>query len=195
MQINLNTFYFDGLTPEAKVIAIENNRYIDVSDSFWHESLSENTLDIALGILGFECLTYSFDVYRYAEITTARFHYNKGMIKKLKDEFPKWTAMHEVAEELQALCKRYFYAYSFDIKSGRTCGFEHKKWGADWQHDVSPFESAIDEVMKKLNDVLLASFKEDYEHLTSDEAVIESITSNEMMFFENGSSHYTLNAA
>lgn len=117
------------------------------------------------------------------------------MIKKLKDEFPKWTDMHEVAEELQALCKRYFYAYSFDIKSGRTCGFEHKQWGADWQHDVSPFESAIDEVMKKLNDVLLASFKEDYEHLTSDEAVIESITSNEMMFFENGSSHYTLNAA
>lgn len=195
MQINLNAVYFDDLTPEAKAVAIENNRYIEVSDSFWYEDLQQHTLNIVLDILGFENPTYSFDVERYAEITTARFHYQKGMIKKLKAEFPQWTAMHEVAEQLQALCKRYFYAYSFDIKSGSTCGFEHKQWGADWNHDVSPFESAIDEIMQELNQVLLTSFKDEYEHRTSDENIAEALIANERMFFENGSEYYALNAA
>lgn len=195
MQINLNTVYFADLSPEAKAIALENNRYIDVSDSFWHENLEEHTLDIVLGILGFENLTYSFDVERYAEISTARFHYNKGMLKELKAQFPTWTAMHEVAEQLQALCKSYFYAYSFDIKSGRTCGFEHKQWGADWNHDVSPFESAIDEILKQLNQVLLKSFREEYEYRISDDAISATLIANELMFFENGSESYALNAA
>lgn len=98
-------------------------------------------------------------------------------------------------EQLQALCKRYFYAYSFDIKSGRTCGFEHKQWGPDWNHDVSPFETELDEIIGQLNSVLHKSFREDYEYRISDQAISETLDSSDLMFFMDGSESYALNAA
>ena len=194
--MNKPTFTFEQLTPAAQAKALDVSRDINTSDEYWYESLNESTLVPFLELLGFENVKIFFSLGYcqgdYAELNTARFHYSKGFVKKLKAEFPQWEAAHALAERLQDICKRYFYGYSFSLSNGRTCDFEHKRLGSDWHHDISPFESEIDDFMSDLNSMLYNAYRDENDALTSDENVKQYLIDEEYKFFADGSNKYTV---
>ena len=106
------TFSFEQLAPAAQAKALDVCRDINTSDEFWYESLNESSLIPFLEFLGFEDVKIYFSLGYcqgdYAELNSARFHYNKGFVKQLKADYPKWTKAHEMAERLHEICKRYF---------------------------------------------------------------------------------------
>ena len=192
------TFSFEQLSPAAQAKALDVCRDINTSDEYWYEQLNESTLDQFLEILGFEDPKIYFSLAYcqgdYAELNNARFHYNKGFVKQLKAEFPTWTKAHEMAEQLQAICKRYFYGYSFSVVNGRTCDIEHKRLGTDWQHDISAFESEIDDFMDDLNSMLYNAYRDEYEILSSDENVKAYLIEEDHQFFADGTDKKTVYA-
>lgn len=192
------TYTFEQLSTAAQAKALDVCRDFNTSDDFWFESLNESTLTPFLELLGFEDTKIYFSLGYcqgdYAKLDTGRFHYNKGFVKQLKAEFPQWEKAHEMAERLQEICKRYFYCYSFNLSNGRTCDFEHKRLGTDWQHDISPFESEIDDFMDDLNSMLYNAYRDEYETLTSDENVKSILIETEHQFFADGTDKKTVYA-
>lgn len=188
--MNKSTFTFDQLSPEAQAKALDTCRDHNTNDSFWYENLNEGDLVPFLELLGFEQPVINFSLGYcqgdYASIYSSNFHYSKGFVKKVKELFPTLTKRHELAEQLQDICKRYFYGYSFSVKNARTCDFEHKTWGGDWQHNIAPFEAEIDSFMYDLNRMIYESYRDEYEALRSDENIKELLLDEEYLFFEDG---------
>lgn len=190
------TFSFEQLSTKAQDNALEVCRYINTLETHWYEELNDSTLEKLLELLGFENTKIYFSLgycqSDYAKLDTANFHYSKGFVKAIKTEFPKWSAAHQIAEQLLNICKQYFFGYSFSLNNGRTCNFEHKRLGADWQHDIGPFEDKIDDFMTDLNNLLYQSYRDEYESLTSDSAVKNSLIELDYKFFADGSDKQTI---
>lgn len=192
------TFSFEQLSPSAQNKALDVCRDINTSDDFWFESLNEHTLVPFLELLGFENVKIYFSLGYcqgdYAKLDSGRFQYSKGFIKRLKAEFPQWKEAHKMAEQLHKICKNYFYCYSFNLSNGRTCDFEHKRLGNDWSHDISPFESEIDNFMSDLNSMLYGKYREEHEILTSDENIKAYLIEEDHQFFADGTDRKTVYA-
>ena len=177
---------FKELTPEQQAKVIENNRPINVDYEGWSERVTDN-FTVALGLIGFDVAHMFFTGFWSqgdGASFTGTYRYVKGGIENLKKEFPNWTEFHSIAERLQQLQKVNFYSIECSIyRSGfyyhsntmYTDGFECKNYTVETENEVL-------EIFRDVADLYYSALSKEYEYLTSDDAVSESIISNEIEF-------------
>lgn len=121
------------------------------------------------------------------------YSYAKGAAKAIRKYAPQDDELHRIADELQALQKRFFYRLEAQCShTGRyyhsgcmsvcvgqvDCGF----------HDVdSDTDSELTDLMRRFADWIFGQLESEYEHLMSDENAAESIRCNEYEFHADGS--------
>ena len=171
-------YSFNELSEAAKERALNAFRDINVEFNWWEDSY--NAIRTVGKLLGLDIDRINFDADLYC-IFNADYEYVRGAAKAVKAEFPQNTDLHKIARELQALQKRHFYSLSCTVTKGRSMNrYECFRFGEDYE--CEELGDIIDDFAHWARILL----RDEYEWLTSDEAVKETIIINEYEFTEGG---------
>lgn len=206
--ISTTVYKFAELSESAKKQAIQNNYEWNIHDD-WNEFVKDDFEAIGK-ILGIDFAEYVAPVLDggckwkkkiwYSGFCSqgdgacfeGNWSYAKGMARKIRDHAPKDTELHRIADWLADIQKRYFYGITTRIEHSsryyhsNTMQFEHYH-----QNDIEIPASVTDEIEELLRDLAdwyYSALRREYGYLTSDEAIVESLESNEVEFDENGNS-------
>ena len=204
--IETKLYTFEELSEEAKQRAIEKNRYFNVEDSFWHECVYETFKDQAEEA-GFSIATLSdkrgkgLAIYFsgfWSQGDGAMFEYDH-ISDELKNEFIeglKLSPMRKTWLKNQAVicgsCRHLGHYYHENCAS-HSIDFESSfQWSVainfhNWiESFAADFEDFVISKYKDLCRDLYRQLEKEYEYMTSDESVSESLISNEYEFTEDG---------
>ena len=117
--------------------------------------------------------------------------YAPGMVRAATNYAPQDQALHGIAARLARLQRRHFYQLRAQIAHRGRYYHEHSmsidvtdnRTGSCPAADV---EKAVSEEMRNLARWLYSKLEDEYEYLTSDEAVAEAIRANEYTFEKDG---------
>ena len=177
------TYYtFDELTDEQKKKAIE--QYRDINTHYnWHDD-TLNDFKEALEILGFKNVTISYSGF-WSQGDGASFTGEfivpsdddtlEMRLKKFKSKFP-W-----IYESEDTLFKRYS-GLKFDDDEFET--YEVYRIGHHYYHSktITCDHDELKEFVRSFSDFMYETLEKEYDHLTSDEVVEETLIANEMEF-------------
>ena len=116
----------------------------------------------------------------------------KGAAKAIRAHAPLDTELHRIADELQAAQRHNFHALHANIRQqGRHCheysmAIEVEQDSPTWQPMTDDAEETVIEVMRDLARWLYRQLSSEYEHLTSDAAIDETLAANCATFTAGG---------
>lgn len=116
----------------------------------------------------------------------------KGVTHRIRDYAPQDATLHGIADTLQAIQKRNFYQLCAEASHRSSYYHEYTmsvhvtRDSATWQPPSEDAEEIVTEALRDLARWLYRQLEAEYEHLTSDDAVEESIILNEYTFTEAG---------
>ena len=178
-EITVKVYSFAELSEAAQERALDAFRDINVEYDWWTYG-AYYTIRTAGKLLGLDIGDIHFDTDSYC-IFDASYEYARGAVKAVKAEFPQDTELHGIASELQALQKRHFYSLSCAITKGRSMNYYRCfRFGEDY--DCEDLGDIIDDFAHWAR----IQLRDEYEYLTSDEAVKEMIEANGYEFTEDG---------
>ena len=178
-EMNVTVYSFNELSEAAQERALNAFRDINVEYDWWTYG-AYDTIRAAGKLLGLDIGDIHFDTDSYC-IFDASYEYARGASAAVCKEFPRATDLHDVARKLQDLQKRHFYSLSCTVTKGRTTNrYSCFRFGEDYE--CEDLGDIIDDFAHWARILL----REEYEYLTSDEAVKEMIEANEYEFTEGG---------
>ena len=116
----------------------------------------------------------------------------KGAGRAIRAHAPQDTELHRIADELQALQRKNFCQLNAAVRQrGRYCHehtmtIEVERHSPTWQPPTDDAEDAVTEAMRDLARWLYRQLRQEYEHLTSDEAIDETLAANQWSFTASG---------
>jgi len=154
--IETKAYQFQELDEQIKEKAIDNYRYIGVEDNFWWEYIKEDLISVGIELR-------SFDIERgsFAEIHLEDFYHT---CEKIID-------LHGENCETYKIAERYIKEYN-EIH-------QHI-------HDDDAIECLDEEYQKEFSEEVLSMLRKEYEHMTSDEYIIEMFDANGYEFTDQG---------
>ena len=177
-EMNVTVYSFAELSEAAQERALNAFRPVNVESNWWEDSY--DTIRTAGKLIGLDIDRIYFDTDLYC-VFNAHYRYVRGAAKAIQAEFPHATDLHDVARKLQDLQKRHFYSLSCNVSSQRdTNQYSCFRFGEDYE--CEDLGDIIDDFAHWARILL----RDEYEYLTSDEAVKETIEANEYEFTEGG---------
>lgn len=121
-----------------------------------------------------------------------RYSHAKGAPRKIREYAPKEGELHRVADALQAIQRRNFYQLHASVAHRDRYYHEYcmaisvERDSPTYQDMTADAEEAVIEALRDLARWLYRQLEREYEYLTSDEMVDETIIANEYTFTETG---------
>lgn len=167
----INLYSFDELSEESQQKAIEN--LYDINTSFeWWESTYEDAERIGLKITGFDL---GRNRHATGHIETSELECAEAIMKEHGKECDTFKMAETFLKNWAELVAKYSDGQDLERVS---------------QENESDFDNEAEELEKEFLRELLEDYsiilEKDYEYLTSEEAIIETIKANEYDFLENG---------
>lgn len=205
----ITLYQFDELSAAAKDKARDWYRNASAGDNFWSKSVIEDAANVA-DILGIDLRQRPAKLMSGGTRTDpaiywsgfwsqgdgacfeGNYAYAKGAAKKIREYAPQDAELHRIANELQALQSRYFYALQCSMKtSGRYSHSGTMQFNVWCDRDNSApltddAEETLPQLMRDFADWIYRQLEKEYEYQNSDECVDETIRANEYEFNENG---------
>ena len=178
-------YTFAELSDDAQQHAIEKLYDLNV-DRDWWDYIYE-TIETAAHCLGIDCTVKGFDLDRRQSIDLrGTYAYRKGWRAALAQEFggDLLATLAKIGEELQAAQRRAFYSASAELhrsyygRDGTRYDVDQEK-GADMADDLTDALRSFEHWAWRL-------LRREYEYLTSDDAIKETIEANEYEFDQDG---------
>lgn len=169
METRTYTVYkFNELPDEAKQKAIE--KYPDINVEFyWWEFVYEDAENVGLKIISFDIGLGSYCNIEYTEDAC-------------------YTA-HKIKENHGETCDTYQNAINFLAERDKTVESAEKDENGDFA-DEYELDKKLDQVedgfLRTLSEDYRIALQKEYEHLTSNEAIIETLEANDYDFTEDG---------
>ena len=119
------------------------------------------------------------------------YQYAKGAAKKIRSHAPQDTELHRIADELQKIQRKYFYAVRAWMKhrghySHSGCMEVSVTAERDNTPSIEEAEEGVTQLMRDFADWIYDQLKKEWEWVNADEQVDESIRANEYEFSEDG---------
>jgi hypothetical protein len=117
---------------------------------------------------------------------SGKFSHKEGSVKAVTEHAPLDTALHDIAERLEAAHSANNFAASGSVShDGYYYHHNCTRWDfEDTRNQAS--ETALELVIKSFMKWIYKQLRDEYEGLTSNESVDATITSNEYTFTESG---------
>lgn len=184
----INLYEYDELPEDIKAKVIQNHRYFNVDDSWWYEGEVEYWKD-ELKAEGFEDAEIQFSGF-WLQGDGASFTASVNIetfLRKHKSitRFKKLLPLVPVGD-LSARIVRigHHYVHEYTVKADVEMA---------WSNETEPLrglrselEGFLTERVRELSRKIYRSLESEYERQTSDEAIIETLKTNEYTFRENG---------
>lgn len=195
--IETKVYTFDELSEEAKEMAIEANRYIHVEHNEWYEDIYDTFKEKYSDL--FEITNIYFSGF-WSQGDGAMFEYG-GITDKLIDEF---IAQLKFSPLRKKIIKDIFYfsgngkhkysyyherscSHNINVEHNYIVSMGHYPNIDDLMDDLQiMFEAFIEERYIDLAQELYSMLESEYEWLTSDEDITETLIACEYEFTENG---------
>lgn len=186
-----NIYTYDELPPEIQEKILEKNRDINVDHDWW-DYIYDDAKEIG-GFLGIDIDRIYYSGFFYqgdGACFEGYYRYEKDSVKKTKEYAPKDTELHRIAEGLYKIQKRNFYAVIARIKHrGRHCHefcttIEMER--SDDRELVRDTENDIADFLRDFMRWIYKQLEKEYEYLTSDEVIMDTIVGNAWEFDEHG---------
>ena len=208
MRTQTTTVYkFDELSDEAKQAAIESARYADVEFFGWWDSSFDSFaeaadlfgLDIRQTRKSFADGGHRYDPTIYFSGFSSQgdgacfegyYTYKKGALKATKQAFPGDSELLCIVRDLQTLQQRNFYQLTATTK--HRGHYNHSGCmditvdRADGKAFSGGDEESLKQLFRDFADWIYSHLEKEYDYLTSDESVAESLSANEVEFTEDG---------
>ncbi len=183
-----------GKNLKSKVL--EYNRYINVDHDWWH--WTEEDFHSILKTIGFWNIESQFSGFWSqgdGASFSGKYSYEKGCLDKIKAEYPNDKNLHDIVWMLVRAQKSVGYKYRCTIKtSGRYCHENTMETYADFDYQSEEFYKKLysveDEFLNIFKDLARWFYKrleDEYDYLTSDEVVLETLKENKYEFNQDGS--------
>ena len=123
---------------------------------------------------------------------TGSYSHARGAAKGIRAHAPNDDELHRIADALQAVQRRNFHQLHATIcQRGRYCHeytmeIEVERDSPTWQPPTDDAEDAVTEAMRDLARWLYRQLRQEYELLTSDEAIDETLAANRWSFTASG---------
>lgn len=185
-----NIYTFDELPEEIQEKAIDKLRDINVDHEWW-EYIYDDAKEIGklMGIKITNIYFSGFSSQGDGACFEGEYFYNKGGVKALKDYAPQDKELHRIVKELQKIERPAFYHLYAYVKHR---GHYYHEMETDIEvrndyRDVSDDEeNGIKETLRDFMRWIYRTLKKEFEYLTGEEAIRETIIANEYEFDENG---------
>ena len=121
-----------------------------------------------------------------------RYSYARGAAKAIRAHAPKDTELHRIADKLQAIQQKNFWQLNASIRQrGRyyheySMAIEVERDSPTWQPMTDGAEDTVIETLRDLARWLYRQLRQEYEHQTSDTAVDEILSANDLTFTAEG---------
>lgn len=202
----ITIYKFDELSDEAKQTAIDNNRFC-VHDFDWWESSYEAFAE-ASDLFGLDIRqtrkslmdgTFRYDPTIFFSGFSSQgdgacfegeYSYKKGALKATKQALPMDYELLRIVRDLQSLQQRNFYQLTAATKHRGS--YNHSGCmditvdRADGKAFSDDDEDSLKQLLRDFADWIYSNLEKEYDYLTSDEAVAESLRTNEVEFTEDG---------
>lgn len=188
--ITVKVYTYEELDEAAKEKVLEDMWDLNV-DYYWWEFSYDYIREAGL-LLGIDVKVQGFDLDRGSYISlNGSYSYQKGAAAAVRAEYNNGDLV-AIAEELQEAQRPMFYQACADFspirgyRDGTTITVEG--YGDMWNdHYIEDNAHTIEEPLRDFVYWALSVLQNEYEYLTSREAIEESIMANEYLFTENGS--------
>ena len=190
----ITTYSFSELSEEAQEKAIDDNRHWN-TDYEWWDYICEDAKTIG-ALLGIDINDIYFSGF-YSQgdgaMFTGNYSYKAGSTKAVKAYAPLDKDLHEIAQNLQDIQKQYFYCITASTShSGHYYHSGCMQVNVYGDDDILGYERELPEEditnqLRYFADWIYSQLEKEYEYLTSDEVVKESLIANEVEFNVNGS--------
>jgi hypothetical protein len=193
--IDKTIFSFADLSTNKglKAKVLEKYAYINVEHE-WHNFTIEDFKEIC-SIIGLKVSnTYFSGFYSQGDgaCFVGSYRYRKNSINDLKAYAPQGAELHRIAKELQVLQKKTFYNTFCEIThSGRyyhegTMNFSLSSNDERFENLIYSLENDFEELFKDLAIWLYKALENEYNYLTSEEIILQTLESNGYEFTEDG---------
>ena len=203
----ITIYHFNELSDEAKQTAIESARYMDVDFFGWWDDSFEMFAEAA-ELFGLDIRqtrkSFADGGHRYdptiffsgfsnqgdGACFEGVYAYKKGALKPTKQAFPADSELLRIVRDLQAIQQRNFYQLTATAK--HRGHYNHSGCmdvtvdRADGKAFSDDDEEGLKQLLRDFADWIYSSLEKEYDYLTSDEAVAESLRTNEVEFTEDG---------
>ena len=166
-QHTITTYEFDELSPEAQAHAIEKLWDINVEYGDWWRWAYDDAKDVGVKLTEFD-LSYHYCKGEFIE--SARYTANK-IIQEHGAACETWQTANRFLSEL----KKFLETAETD-EYGELVHLED-------EHEVAKMEL---EFLREILDDYRILLKQEYDYLTSEEAILETIQANKYEFKEDG---------
>lgn len=196
--IEITAYQFAELSDKAKQKALEKMYDINVHDD-WFDSVYEDfkmiceCLGITLssrrsGKFDEPCIYFSgFSSQGDGACFEGSYSYKKGASKAIRDHAGLDKELHRIADDLQALQKANFYQVRSDISQwGNYFSIRVNSERNDYKEFAGDTENEFKQLFQDLCSWLYKTLEAEYDYMTSEAAIIETIEANEYEFDENG---------
>lgn len=187
--ITKTVFQFSELSEEAKEKA--RDWYRSTIDYPWWDFIFYDAKEVGK-ILGIEIGDIYFTGFCSqgdGACFTGNYSYAKGAVKAIKEYAPKDTVLHQIARDLQAAQKPYFYKLGAGI-SHRGHYYHAYSMLIDVTHADDCYrevdQDGIKEALIDFANWIYRQLGTEWGYINSDESVDESIACNGYEFYENG---------
>ena len=198
----IKVFNFNELSEDAKENArTKHSEFINQMEAFDFEIQDAKTIGAMMGI-DIDNIYYSgFYSQGDGAQFTGSYSYEKGSLKKLKAHCPNENEILDIAKNLQAIQKKYFYQLTAKVvHSGH---YQHENCtsidvyrGLNDNDGFYSDEDAPNDVHNEITSLLrdfmrwiYSTLENQNEYVNSKEYIEKSITINEYEFLENGEIH------
>lgn len=120
------------------------------------------------------------------------YSYRRNATTEIRSYAPQDRILHGIADALQSVQRRNFYQLRAEATHRGHYHHEYcmvisvERDSPTWQDMTADAEQTVIETLRNLARWLYRQLEREYDYLTSDEAVDETITANEYTFTENG---------
>lgn len=173
---------FQELSDIQKQKVIEKNRQINVDYDWFDYQIDEfKTMLEAIGFYDAQVYFTGFWSQGDGACFTGNYRYKKDCLDFVKNNAPEF---YDYVKMLQEIQKNNFYSINCDIKS--KSNYSHSgtmyftKFGC--RSYSESIENEVLDIFRSMADTLYNSLEKEYNYLTSDDAIAESLTANEFEF-------------
>ena len=192
--VKTKVYDFSELSEESQQKAIDNNRDMN-TDHDWSDCEQEDFKTIA-GLMGISIENIYFSGFSSqgdGACFTGNYEYKKGSVKAVKEYAPKDETLHQIVESLAKAQKPNFYGLEARVEHrghyyhSLSNSIEVRNENTQLWYAEEPEQSDdIREALRDFMNWMYTSLENQYDYLTGDECVKESLITNEYRFTEAG---------
>lgn len=198
----IKTYKYEELDENAKQKVLEKHSDINVDYDWWdflYEDISRVGEILGIDIKQksvklmngsyrqYPCIWFS-GFYHQSQGSSfdAEYAYAKGCIKKIIEYAPLDKDLHDIATRLFLVQSDNFFQLTASISSYRDTSIKVDVERNDYKNLANGTEEIFEEIMNDFNSWIFKRLRNEYEYLTSEEAIIDTIKANDYDFDEDG---------